>query len=439
MAGVEVHCLDLSVEDFDPGSVSRYDAVAFSVPMHTAMRLAVVAARRIKAVEPDMPVAFYGLYADVGREQTLGTVADALLCGEYEPALVAWATQGEGNGSVLVELGKTGFIVPDRTGLPSLDRYARLERDGDALLAGAVEATHGCRHRCRHCPIPAVYDGRLRVVGNEPILADIDQLYRLGARHVTFADADFLNAPAYSMGLLREAHEAHPDLTYDVTVKVEHILKHRDLWPEMARLGVLFVVSAFESVDDRTLQILEKGHSTADMLDAIDVLSEAGIHLRPTWLPFVPWTTPDQIADLFEFVDQNGLAGAVDPVQMAIKVLVPEGSLLLQREEMQPYLRHFDADALTWLWEFESPETERLQKELDRIAAAASDCKEESSITLREMRSVVGSIVGRDLGEMVPFDGSAPRLSESWFCCAEPTVGQATAVGSIVLGRRSES
>ncbi|MEX1037985.1 MAG: CUAEP/CCAEP-tail radical SAM protein [Acidimicrobiia bacterium] len=438
-AGVETVCLDLSVDDFDPSILDAVDAVAFSVPMHTAMRLAVGAATRVRELRPELPIAFYGLYADVGKERNLGAVTDVILCGEYESGLVDWATGvAPADQVVLINLGKSEFLLPDRSGLRGLESYARLEHNGIARLAGAVEASHGCRHRCRHCPIPAVYDGRLRVVGQDTVLGDIDQLVSMGAEHVTFADADFLNAPAYSMGLLRSAHATHPDLTFDVTVKVEHILDHRDLWPEMADLGVLFTVSAFESVDDRTLEILDKGHTVADMSEAVGVMRSSGVHLRPTWLPFLPWTTTADVAGIFEFLDREALAPAVDPVQMAIKVLIPEGSLLVDRPEMAPHLTHFDPEALTWRWKFESPEVERLHKELDRIAADASDCQQDTFTTLSAMREVVGSISGHDLGALDPFESALPRLSESWFCCAEPTVGQASAIGSIVIGRRPE-
>lgn len=437
-AGHKVSCLDVSVEEISNADLVGVDAVAVSVPMHTAMRLAIPLATRIKETHRELPIAFYGLYADVGRERTLGVIADAIFCGEYEPGLVAWADgQDSVRGTVQIHLGKSEFLLPDRSGLPALDEYARLEHEGRAILAGAVEASHGCRHRCRHCPIPAVYDGRLRVVGSDVVLGDIDQLVAAGAGHITFTDADFLNAPAYSMGLLRSAHVRHPEVTFDVTVKVEHVLKHQELWPEMAALGVLFVVSAFESVNDETLMILDKGHTVADMGAATAILRASGIALRPTWLPFLPWTTPSDIAEIFKFLDDHDLAPSVDPVQFAIKVLIPEGSLLINQPEIDRHLTHFDADALTWGWGFVDADAERLHKELDRIAAAASDCQEESETTMAAMRAVVSEISGFDLGVQPAFSSNVPRLSESWFCCAEPTSGQATAVSAIGIGSKT--
>ena len=435
--GVDVVTLDLSVEGWDPHLIDDVDGVAFSVPMHTAMRLAVSVAKTVRNLRPDLPIAFYGLYAAVGSEMTLREVADVLIVGEYEPDLLAWA-RALADGRTRLHgmrrhLGRSSFEAPRRSGLPGHDNYARLEWEGVARVAAAVEASHGCRHRCRHCPIPAVYDGRMRVVGAEAVLTDIERLVDEGVEHVTFGDPDFLNAPRYSIGLLRDAHAAHPDLTFDVTAKVEHILAHERLWPEMASLGVLFVVSAFESTDERTLQILDKGHTLNDMARAVDVIRTAGAHIRPTWLPFVPWTTPGDLGDLARFLDSHRLWSATDPVQLAIKLLIPQGSLLEDHPAVVPHLAYYAPETLTWAWEFEHASAERLQEGLDVIAAEGSDCGAEALETLASMRARIANASGVDLPDM-PDPLPAPRLTESWFCCAEPTAAQAAAVG-LTIGR----
>lgn len=419
-AGHEVRTADLAVEQVDPTVLDWADRIAISVPMHTATRLADQVVATVRTSRPEVPIALYGLYAGVGA-----TPVDVRLEGEYEPGLLEWAAGG--NGGRDRHLGRSGFEVPDRSGLPGLGEYARLEHDGSTLLAGAVEASHGCRHRCRHCPIPAVYDGRMRIVPRDKVLADIHNLVASGAGHVTFGDADFLNAPAHSLAVIEEAHRRHPGLSFDATIKVEHILDHRDLWPRLAESNLLFVVSAFESVDEPTLEILDKGHTVADMAEAIEVVRDAGIHIRPTWLPFFPWTTVDDVADILEFIAMHDLADATDPVQLSIRLLVPRGSLLEGHPALQPHLRGYDEAALTWRWDFADQETALLHEDLEAVAAIASDCGEEAVATLEEMRLLVAHRSGRGLPSF-PAGRSAPRLTESWFCCAEPTTGQMTAL-----------
>lgn len=266
------------------------------------------------------------------------------------------------------------------------------------------------------------------MVPRDDVLADIDNLVAAGARHITFGDADFLNAPPHSLSVLERAHDAHPGVTFDATIKVEHIIAHADLWSRLAELNLLFVVSAFESVDDATLEILDKGHTVADMARAVEITKDAGIHIRPTWLPFLPWTTPDDVAGIFEFIDAHDLTGSTDPVQMSIKLLVPTGSLLVKHPAMTPHLDHYDTSALTWRWDFADPETAVLHKELETIAANASDCGQEAGATLDEMRRAVSRVSGRDLRASSEPVVAAPRLTESWFCCAEPTEGQSVSI-----------
>ena len=418
--GHDVECLDLAVEDWDESRFERAGAVAFSVPMHTAMRLAVQAASRLRADRSDLPVAFYGLYAGIGVDRTVGRLADRLIVGEYEDELAAWVAgldRGErDNGTVRVDLGRKSFSPPARHLLPGLESYARLEIAGEARLAGYVEASHGCRHRCRHCPIPAIYDGRYRVTGLDNVIADITALVGLGARHITFGDPDFLNAPRYALDVLREAHGAFPALTFDLTVKVEHILDHRDLWLEVAQLNVVFVVSAFETTNNHVLEVLDKGHNANDMAKATGVLRHAGIQVRPSWMPFTPLTDPGDAGDIFDFLVDMDLLAAVDPVQLSIRLLIPDGSLILA-SAMAPYIEDYDADALTYRWRARDPIVDDLQQEL---AAIAEKGGEDQRTTILEMWARVRP--GRPApawSEIQP-----ARLTESWFCCAEPTSSQ---------------
>jgi hypothetical protein len=428
-AGHAVDTVDTSVEPLEASRIAGVDAVAISVPMHTAMRLALPLARSVKEVRPELPIAFYGLYAAVGHESVVPELASSLFAGEYERLLVEWADSGGHPMGMHRDIGRSSFGVPDRAGLSSLSGYARLEWKGQARLAAAVEASHGCRHRCRHCPIPVLYDGRLRLVGKEAVVGDIDRLEEAGVEHITFADPDFLNAPRYSLDLIGAVHDRHPHLTFDATVKVSHILDHASIWPDLAGAGLLFVVSAFESVDERTLDILDKGHTVSGMRQAVDTLRAAGIFVRPTWLPFFPWTTVDHVADIARFIDEMSLWPATDPVQLAIRLLVPNGSLLAGHPEMKPHLREYRPEALTWHWDFADPCTGDLQRELDSIAAEGSDCGAEAMETLETMRDAIAAHASISLGPMPRLTAAVPRLTESWFCCAEPTTGQATAVG----------
>ncbi|MDX1449152.1 MAG: radical SAM protein, partial [Acidimicrobiia bacterium] len=249
-AGHEVVLRDVAVDGFDASILEDIDAVAVSVPMHTAARLAQDVVDLVRSERPGTPVALFGLYAAEGSFEGVS----ARFVGEYEPDLVAWADGGSESPGVRVSIAHGKFSVPLRDSLPHPDRYGRLDIGGELRLAGYVEASHGCRHRCRHCPIPAVYDGRYRIVDGDTVEADIDGQVSAGVRHITWGDPDFLNGPRHAVDVLERVHRRHPDVTHDLTIKVEHLRRHSDLLPRLAAAGVLFIVSAFESCDDHTLR-----------------------------------------------------------------------------------------------------------------------------------------------------------------------------------------
>ena len=425
-AGHTVRCRDLSVQEWDESDFEWADAVAFSVPMHTAMRLALEAVNRIRRSRPDMPVCLYGLYAHIVDRAGAGSAVHTI-AGEYEAELLEWARSISDDESAasrgrLVDLGRQEFQVPARADLPELDSYSQLAIGGERRLAGYVEASHGCSHRCGHCPVPAVYDGKVRVVGENVVLEDIANLASMGARHITFGDPDFLNAPRHSLRIVRSMHELFPELTFDCTTKVEHILRHESIWPEMAGAGCLFVVSAFECMNDQILARLDKGHTALEAGRAVELLRLHGIEPRPSFLPFTPWSDFQDIFDILDFVAENDLVDNVDPVQYTIRLLVPRGSLLLRDPGFRSLLGDFDEDRLTYTWQSANPRMDVLQRRLLEIAERAAQTEAPSLETFIEIGETVAGaadyppLAGNFEMAAVGVERNTPRLTEPWFC-----------------------
>ena len=424
-AGYEPDVMDVSVEPFDAERVKRAKLVAISVPMHTALRLGVAVARRVRSLNPTCHVAFYGLYATLNASHLLEGIADSVMSGEIETSLVDLVHSLERSGHVVTAaeplrvLAKLDFPVPSRASLPSLKKYAHLERNGGLELVGYVEASRGCKHLCRHCPIPPVYGGRFFVVPIEVLLADVRQQADAGATHITFGDPDFLNGPGHALAVARALHAEFPALTFDFTAKVEHLLRHRDRLAELARMGCAFIVSAAESLSDAVLSNLHKGHTRADIETAIRLTAEAGITLRPTWVAFTPWTTLDDYRELLDFVAERGLVDAVDPVQYSIRLLVPPGSLLLESAAMRPFLGELVEEQFYYRWTHPDPCMEALHAEVAALVAGAADRREDAALTFQGIRELADRTAGLAARPVSPLDSKRrrpPRLTEPWFC-----------------------
>ncbi len=424
-AGAPVVCNDLAVEPLNEAAVRNACLIAIHLPMHTATRLASQLTPRLKALNPRARLCFFGLYAPINADYLRALGGDSILGAEFEAALVA-TYRAAASGGALPQpdgLDKLSFRLPDRSGLPGLEHYAKLRLpDGSERLAGYSEASRGCKHHCRHCPVVPVYQGRFRVVGRQVVLADVRQQVAAGARHISFGDPDFLNGPGHALALVEELHAEFPQLTYDVTIKVEHLLRYREELPKLRRSGCLFVISAIESLEDGVLERLAKGHTRAEALEAVEVLRQSGLDLSPTFVPFTPWTTLAGYRGLLRDIVALDLVAAVAPVQLALRLLVPAGSLILELADWPRYAGTFDAENLTWAWRNPDPAVDALQNEIMALVAAGEAAGEER----RSLFEGLWRRVHESLGETAPSlpvgrAGSVPSLSEGWYCCAEPS------------------
>jgi radical SAM superfamily enzyme YgiQ (UPF0313 family) len=432
-AGYRPAVLDVSVEPLDAEKLARARLIAVSVPMHTALRLGLEVAARARALNPDAHICFFGLYATLNADFLFAHGVDSVIGGEAEMPLVALVDAlergdtdpgpavGRPGRPGLPHLQRLDFPVPSRAALPSIKKYAHLERDGRMELVAYAETSRGCLHRCRHCPIPPVYGGRFFAVPREVVLADVRQQVEAGARHVTFGDPDFLNGPTHALAVARALHAEWPDVTFDFTAKIEHLLKHRLHLPALRAAGCLFVVSAAESLSDTVLAHLEKGHTRADIARALALTREVGIALRPTWVAFTPWTTLDDHRAWLDYLEAEGLIDAVDPVQYGLRLLVPPGSLLLESAALRPHLGALEQETLSYHWTHPDPRMDGLQAETAAVVARAVEEKADAPVIFDRVRALAAMTAGIPApaavaGGMSQGRKRPPRLTEAWFC-----------------------
>jgi radical SAM superfamily enzyme YgiQ (UPF0313 family) len=383
--GLNVTCVDAARQQLAEETLGSADLIAFHLPMHTATRLAASIIATARRLNRSARISAFGLYAPLNAEWLRSIGVDEVFGGEFEEDLAQWAallgtqspqnTQRIGFSASVASstfngrpLPRIHFLVPDRTGLPPLSTYATLQMpSGERRLVGYTEASRGCRHLCRHCPVVPIYNGQFRIVQPDVVLADIAGQIAAGAQHITFGDPDFFNGPTHAIRIVEALHAAHPDVTYDATIKVEHLLKHRDLLPLLTATGCAFVTSAVESLDDRVLALFDKGHTREDFFEAVALCRMAGVTLVPTFVAFHPWLSLESYCDLLDTIARLDLVDHVAPIQLAIRLLVPEGSRLLMLEDMRAHIGPFDSATLTYRWVHSDPRVDALQRDVTAL------------------------------------------------------------------------
>ena len=421
-AGFEVACLDLSQQRLSPTALAGAGLVAIYLGMHTATRIALEALPRIRELAPAAQLCAYGLYAPMNAPRLRELGFAAIFGGEVENELLALAQRLSGVDPGVVE-AKVRFVVPDRTALPPLAGYAHLTLpDGQTRRVGFAEGSRGCKHLCRHCPVVPVYRGQFRAVPVDVVIADIRQQVAAGATHISLGDPDFFNGPTHARRLVQALHAEFPTVTFDATVKIEHILAQLDLLPELQQAGCLFITSAVESIDDQVLGYLDKGHTRADFVRAVEAVRAAGIDLAPTFMPFTPWTRLEGYIELLQQLITLRLVESVPPIQLSIRLLVPDGSYLLELEGFRALLAEFDPVMLGHRWVHADARVDALQQQVQRWVADA----DKQGLSRRETFTGIWGLAHAALDRTppaLPADLGHPiaAMSEPWYCCAEPT------------------
>jgi hypothetical protein len=430
--GAAVTCVDLAVQPLDGTAVASASLIAFYLPMHTATRIATRIVGQVRQINPTAHLCFYGLYAPVNEGFLRKLGADTILGGEFEEGLCSLVERLGANGSPqrqeqpepVISLARQRFMPPDRSGLPGLDHYAALVLGEDRRTVGYTEATRGCKHLCRHCPIVPVYKGSFRVVQREVVLADIRQQVEAGARHITFGDPDFFNGPTHALSIVRDLHQEFPDVTYDVTIKVEHLLKHASQLPALKETGCLFVTSAVESIDPVILEIFDKGHTREDFIQVVSRFREIGLALNPTFVTFTPWTTPGGYLDLIKLLLDLDLVDNIAPIQFAIRLLIPAGSRLLELPSAQELVGDFDEQGLCYPWAHPDPRVDRLHRDVlasVQEGQAAGECRRAIfrrvwKLAHEAYEDKIFELSAVSELDQAPPRSSIPYLTEPWYC-----------------------
>jgi hypothetical protein len=238
------------------------------------------------------------------------------------------------------------------------------------------------------------------------------------------------------MELVEAFHREFPEVTYDVTIKIEHLRKYEGHVSKLKETGCLFVISAVESVDDAFLKILDKGHTREDFLHVVRNFRDLGLTLHPTFVPFSPWTTMVSYIALLEVIQAEGLVENVAPIQLGIRLLIPEGSRLLELEEVRRLVGTFDPQLLFYPWKHADARLDELSETVQALAAEGDRRKDSRSVVFQRIWKATHDVAGLETPNIQQprLSGAAvPFLSEPWYCCAEPTRDQLISIGGAQL------
>ena len=374
---IDFTVLDTYVDGFDPDKFHTQEFVGISVPLFDSLMSGISAARKIRAVNKKAHICFFGQYAMLNMKRLVPDEADSCIYGEWEeqlPALINFLGDSGINGSdPLPDNLKSVYICGRsapakgyfpvrrknirilRDNLPPLHKYPQQQIDklvGRKTVSGATEIVRGCHHKCLYCSVYAAYDGRSIPFKSDHVFEDVKNLVNFGMNHLTFLDADFFSLGKYGGSILKNLNKLYPDLTFDFTTRVDHILENAEFFKELANCNLSFVTTALEFPGEQVLNAVGKNISIDQIETAIRLLRSLNIEINPTFIMFNPWMKMSDVIHFKKFVDRNNLEKTIDPIQYETRLHLYKSSPLLK----SPALKGIELEEKEFHYEWKHPD-----------------------------------------------------------------------------------
>ena len=242
--------------------------------------------------------------------QELLPLADHVVVGEPDEIFGDIAYQLEqGTAQPLYEIaGK-----PDLSHSP-LPRFDLLQMKRYGSMA--IQFSRGCPYRCEFCDIVALYGRRPRTKHPELILAELNELYRLGwRRQVHLVDDNFIGNHRQALILVQQLQQWQERHDYPFTFYTEasiDLAKRTELVQAMVRANFLHVFVGIESPSQEALREIGKLQNLSDNpLQPVHDLLHSGLWVSAGFIAGFDSDGPDIFDRQAEFIERGPIPWAM--------------------------------------------------------------------------------------------------------------------------------
>jgi len=276
------------------------DLVGLSFLSTTSYPYAKILARRIRAADPNVKIAFGGVFVSLNASKVKLQCpeVDYVCSGDGEqvildllerlgdPDTVAGVTWQDNDGMLRTNPGRPmekdldQWPIPDRESLP-LDFIESMPLDVPAVLTldryTTMQTSRGCPWPCIFCDIPIFNDGKWRCRSAEHVLAELKQLENEGYGSVFFTDDHFLLRPQRIEEMCRRINEEGLKIQWGCEGRVDS--KCMELFPAMAKANCRTLMFGIESGSQKILDRLKKGQTLKQIDTAVTNAKKSGIEI----------------------------------------------------------------------------------------------------------------------------------------------------------------
>jgi radical SAM superfamily enzyme YgiQ (UPF0313 family) len=168
----------------------------------------------------------------------------------------------------------------------------------------SIFTSRGCSFDCNFCAIWEFYERRTRFLSAEAIA---DQMAACEEDYIFVLDDNFLTDQKRIRRLVEVLREKKVEKFWMTQGRTDFIAQHPDLMKDLASVGLMCVLSGFESNDENALEALKKSNTVENNRRAAAVLRENGIFSTGIFMARPDFEAKD-FEDLYEYINELGIA-----------------------------------------------------------------------------------------------------------------------------------
>jgi len=304
----------------------RPDLVGLSFLSTTSYPYAKMLARRMRAADRGVKIAFGGVFASLNAQRVKMQVPEVdFVCrgdGEQlildllerleDPATVEGVTWQEKDGrlrhnpSRVLDRNLDQWPFPDRESLP-LDFVESMPLDVPAVLSldsfTTMQTSRGCPWSCIFCDIPMFNEGKWRARSADHVVGELRQLQQDGYGGVFFVDDHFLLQPERIEAICRGINEHGVTIEWGCEGRVDSTCM--DLFPAMARAHCRTLMFGIESGSQKILDRLKKEQTLQEIEAAVSNAKKAGIQIvHGFFVVGIPDESEEDLRSTFRFASK---------------------------------------------------------------------------------------------------------------------------------------
>jgi radical SAM superfamily enzyme YgiQ (UPF0313 family) len=199
--------------------------------------------------------------------------------------------------------------------IPARDK--RLERGFHMYFrpADVVETSRGCLHLCNFCSIREMYGRSFRVFPLERVLADIEDAYRRGARHIFCTDdnitLDMERFERLCEGVIKLKLK---DVMFTTQASPIGFAQRPDVAAKMAQAGFVSIFLGIENASTKNLKSMHKPNTLDTIRRGVTALQQENIIVIAGIINGCPDDDPQSIRENYQFIKSMGITSVMDQI-----------------------------------------------------------------------------------------------------------------------------